>query len=43
MEMIETYITNHQKTISQYIATSSILELYMAAERHPGLQIPKWW
>ena len=43
LEMIETYITNHQKTISQYIATSPILELCMAVERHPGLRVPKWW
>ena len=23
--------------------TSPILELYLAVERHPGLQVPKWW
>ena len=44
LEIIETYITNHQKTISQYIATSPILELCLAVERKLGLQIPKcWW
>ena len=42
LEMIETYISNHQKTISQYIETSSILELCLAVERHPGLRVPKW-
>ena len=43
LEMIETYIITNQKTTSQYIATSPILELYLAVERHPGLQVPKWW
>ena len=43
MKMIEAYITNHRKNISQYIATSPILELFLAVERQPVLQVPKWW
>ena len=43
LEMIETYITNHHKNISQYIVTSPILELYMAVERQPGLRVLNWW
>ena len=43
IEMIDTYITNHQKTIYQYITTSAILELYLAVKRHMGLRVSKWW
>ena len=43
LETIGTYITNHQKTISQYISTSPILNLCLAVERNPGLRVPKWW
>ena len=43
MEIIDTYITNHQKTISQYIVTIPILELCLAVDQHLGLRVPKWW
>ena len=43
MDIIDTYINNHQKTIAQYIATSPILKLFLLVERRPGSQIPKWW
>ena len=42
LEMIDTYSTNRQKNVPQYIANSTILELCLAVERHPGLVVPKW-
>ena len=44
MDMIKTYITCCYDNIAQYIATCLILDLFLAAERHPGAQVPKrWW
>ena len=35
---IEEYITWRQKTVAQYIATQSLLDLCMGSERAPGEQ-----
>ena len=44
MDDIEVYIAWLQNTITQYIATRPIMELCLAAERKPGLQLSmQWW
>ena len=44
LEEVETYITQRQNTVAQYIATQPILELCEEAERRPGARVSKrWW
>ena len=44
MDEIGVYISLRQKTVAQYIATRPIMDLCLAAERKPGLQLSrKWW
>ena len=44
MEEVETYVLRLQNTVSQYITTQSILEIYMVAEKWPGAQVTmRWW
>ena len=40
LETIKTYRTRPQNAISQYIVTHTILDLCMAAEWRPGVQVP---
>ena len=37
MDEIGVYIDRHQNTVAQYIATSTIMDLCLAADRKPGL------
>ena len=41
LEEVETYVLSRQDTISQYIATHTLLKLCLAAERQPEARI-KW-
>ena len=44
LEEAKTYVLRRQRTITQYIATHPILELYMEAERRPGVWVSlRWW
>ena len=43
-ENLETYFILRQNPVAHYIATQPILELCLAAERHPGVQVSMgWW
>ena len=44
LEEAKTYVLRRQRTITQYIATHPILELYMEAERRLGSWVAqRWW
>ena len=44
LEVVETHVLCQQNTIAQYIATSSILELCLSAERRPvAWVVRRWW
>ena len=44
MDEIGAYTSHHQNMVAQYIATSPIMDLCLAAERKPGLQLSRlWW
>ena len=38
-EEIGIYIDCHQNTVAQYIATRPIMDLYLEAERRPGIRL----
>ena len=41
---VETYVSCHQNTVLQYIATRSIMDLCLAEQRRPGTRVVmKWW
>ena len=44
LDYIRVYITRNQNTVSQYIANHLIMELCLAGEQNPGLQLSRqWW
>ena len=44
LEEVDIYVLLLHNTVSQYIATQTMLELYLVAERRPGvLLIWRWW
>ena len=43
LKEVETYVLRHQNTITQYIKTRPILELYMEAERRLGSWVAQRW
>ena len=42
-EEIGVYISCHQNTFAQYIATRPIMDLILAAERKPGIRLSRQW
>ena len=40
---MEEYIRRRQKTVAQYIATRSLLDLCEGLERAPGVRVGMWW
>ena len=41
---VETYVSHHQSTFTQFIATRPIMDLCLAAERRTGSWVAKrWW
>ena len=43
-EEIRIYIACRQNTVAQYIATRPIMDLYLEAERRPGMRLSwRWW
>ena len=41
---LETYVSRRQNTVVQFIATGTIMDLYLEAERRPGSRVEKrWW
>ena len=43
MQKVETYVSRHQNTVAQCIATRPIMELCMMEERRPGPRISNQW
>ena len=44
LEVVETYVLRRQNTIVQYIVIRLILELCLAVDRQPGMQVMiRWW
>ena len=40
----DTYVSRHQNTVAQYIATRPIMDLCLAAKRRPGTRVEiRWW
>ena len=40
---VKNYVFRHQNTVTQSIATRTIMDLCMAAERRPGSRVANWW
>ena len=43
MQEVETYLSRHQNTVAQFIATRPIMDLFLVAERRLGPMISKFW
>ena len=43
LQEAETYVSLCHNTITQYIATRSIMDLCLAAKRRPGPRVSKMW
>ena len=43
LDEIRVYISRLQNTVTQYIATRPIIDLFLAAERNPGLRLSRRW
>ena len=44
LQEVETYVSHHQNTVAQFIATRPIMDLCLVAERRPGSRVTKrWW
>ena len=41
---VDTYVSRHQNTVTQFIGTRHIMELCLAADKKPGSRVAKrWW
>ena len=40
---VEAYVSCHQNTVAQYIATRSIMDLCLAEKRRPGTRVVMRW
>ena len=40
---METYVSRRHNTVAQFIVIKPIMDLCLAAERRPGLQVYKRW
>ena len=44
LQEVENYISRHQNTMVQYIATRPIMDLCLAAKQRPGPRVEmRWW
>ena len=43
LQEVDTYVSHRQKTVTQFTATRTIIDLCMATERHIGLRVYMWW
>ena len=43
LQEVDTYVSLHQNTVAQYIATRPIMDLCLAAKRRPGPRVAIWW
>ena len=42
LQEVETYVSHHQNTVVQYIATRTIVDLCLAENRMPGPRVAMW-
>ena len=40
---VDTYISHHQNTMVQYIATRPIMDLCLTAKQRSGPRVTMWW
>ena len=40
---MDTYVSLHQNTATQFISTRTIMDLFLAVERRPMSRVTKWW
>ena len=40
---VENYVSRHQNTVTQFIATRTILDLCLVEERRMGSRVANWW
>ena len=40
---VDTYVSCHQNTVAQYIATRSIMDLCLAEKLRLGTRVAMWW
>ena len=44
LQEVDTYISRHQNTMAQYIASRPIMDLCLAAKQRPGPRVEmRWW
>ena len=44
LQEVETYTSRLQNTVTKFIATNTIMDLCLAAERRPGSRVTnRWW
>ena len=43
LQEVETYVSRSHNTVVQYIATRTIVDLCLAANRMPGPRVAMWW
>ena len=44
LQEVDTYVSRCQNTVTQFIATSPIIDLCLAADQRPGQRISnQWW
>ena len=43
LQEVETYVSCQQNAFAQFIATRTIMELFLVAEWRPGSRLAKWW
>ena len=43
LKELELYIRRRNNMVVQFIAIRPIMDLFMEAERRPGVRVQKWW
>ena len=43
LQTMEEYIRKRKNTVTQYISTRSLLDLFEGSERAPGARVGMWW
>ena len=43
LQEMETYVSDHQNTVAQYVATRPIMDLCLAEKRRPGPRVEIRW
>ena len=44
LQEVNTYVSHHQNTVTQYITTRPIMYLCLSMDRRPGTRVSKrWW